>query len=122
MFHIYGDFREGLPNGTGHINDTCAAVFDQSGGPVRNIFQRINQHVFKNPCAVMENVSCVTAHVRQQLEGSQADPHGLPPRRPLLQDYREGHNADRARVQFKMVESIERNEKAMDQVVRDANG
>ena len=73
LFHIYGDFVEAAPYGTGHINDTYAAVFDQSGGPVRYIFQRINHHVFKNPSAVMENVSRVTAHVRQKLEEGQSD-------------------------------------------------
>lgn len=73
LFHIYGDFREAAPYGTGHINDTYAAAFDQSGSAIRYIFQRINHHVFKNPSAVMENVSRVTAHVRQKLEESHAD-------------------------------------------------
>ncbi len=68
LFHLYGDFREAAPYGTGHINDTYAAVFDQSGSAVRYILQRINHHVFKNPPAVMENISRVTAHVRRKLE------------------------------------------------------
>jgi len=67
-FHIYGDFREAMPYGTGHINDTYAAVFDQSGRPVRYILQRINHHVFKDPPAVMENITRVIAHVRRILE------------------------------------------------------
>lgn len=68
LFRIYGDFRQAAPYGTGHINDTYAAVFDQSGTPVRYILQRINHHVFKHPPAVMENISRVTAHVRRKLE------------------------------------------------------
>ncbi|MFA6563681.1 MAG: aminoglycoside phosphotransferase family protein [Verrucomicrobiia bacterium] len=35
--------------------------------------------------------------------------------------HRDSHNADRARVQFKMVESFERHEAAMDKVVKEAN-
>jgi hypothetical protein len=73
LFHIYGDFRAAAPYGSGHINDTYAAVFDQSGTPMRYIFQRLNHHVFKNPAAVMENISRVTAHLRQKLEESKAD-------------------------------------------------
>ncbi|MBI5387824.1 MAG: aminoglycoside phosphotransferase family protein [Verrucomicrobia bacterium] len=73
LFHIYGDFVEAAPYGTGHINDTYSAVFNQSGSPARYIFQRINHHVFKNPSAVMENVSRVTAHLREKLEQSGAD-------------------------------------------------
>jgi hypothetical protein len=36
--------------------------------------------------------------------------------------HRDGHNADRARVQFRMVESFERREAAMDAVVRSSGG
>ena len=72
LFHISGDFREAMPYGTGHINDTYAAVFDQSGRPMRYILQRINHHVFKDPPAVMENITRVTAHVRRILEETQA--------------------------------------------------
>ena len=71
LFNLYGDFQEAAPYGTGHINDTYAAVFNQSGSPVRYILQRINQHVFKDPPAVMENISRVTAHVRRKLEETQ---------------------------------------------------
>ncbi len=68
LFQLYGDLREATPYGTGHINDTYAAVVDQSGTLVRYILQRINHHVFKDPPAVMENISRVTAHVRRKLE------------------------------------------------------
>ena len=71
-FQLYGDLRAAAPYGSGHINDTYAAVFDQCGSPVRYILQRINPLVFKDPTAVMENISRVTAHVRQKLEQTQA--------------------------------------------------
>lgn len=62
-FQIYGDFLGAEPYGTGHINDTYCAVYNQGGTHVRYIFQRINTHVFKNPAALMENVSRVTTHL-----------------------------------------------------------
>jgi hypothetical protein len=72
-FQICGDFREAAPYGSGHINDTYAAVFDQAGSPVRYIFQRINHNVFKDPAGLMGNVERVTAHIRRKLEAAGAD-------------------------------------------------
>jgi len=68
LFAISGDFRESAPYGSGHINDTYAVVYSQAGAPVRYIFQRLNDHVFKNPVALMENVGRVTDHARKRLE------------------------------------------------------
>jgi hypothetical protein len=62
-FHIYGEFLSAEPHGTGHINDTYCVVFDQAGSRVRYIFQRINHLVFRNPVALMENISRVTQHL-----------------------------------------------------------
>lgn len=56
-FSILGNLRGLVPYGSGHINDTFAATFDQAGTPVRYLLQRINHNVFKNPGALMENVS-----------------------------------------------------------------
>ncbi len=66
-FQIYGDFKEAGTYGSGHINDTYAAAFDQGGCDVGYIFQRLNARVFPNPLAVMQNIERVTAHVRQKL-------------------------------------------------------
>lgn len=73
QFQIYGDFREAAPYGSGHINDTYAVVFDQSGSPMRYIFQRINHNVFKDPAGLMGNVERVTTHIRRKLEAAGAD-------------------------------------------------
>ena len=62
-FQIQGAFQEAAPYGSGHINDTYCAVFDQAGTPVRYILQRINHNVFKNPVALMENIQRVTEHL-----------------------------------------------------------
>jgi hypothetical protein len=42
QFQIYGEFLSAGPYGSGHINDTYCAVFNQGGSPVRYILQRIN--------------------------------------------------------------------------------
>ena len=43
------NFWSAEPYGSGHINDTYCAVFDQGGARVRYILQRINHNIFKNP-------------------------------------------------------------------------
>jgi hypothetical protein len=69
QFRIMGEFRHAEPYGTGHINDTYAAVFDQGGTPVRYILQRINHKVFQNPPALMDNIRRVTTHIGAKLAG-----------------------------------------------------
>ena len=48
-FSIYGDLTDIKDYGTGHINDTYCAVFEQAGSQVRYILQRINENVFPSP-------------------------------------------------------------------------
>jgi len=67
QFQIYGEFISAAPYGSGHINDTYCAVFNQGGNPVRYILQRINHNVFKTPVALMENVQRVTAHISRKV-------------------------------------------------------
>lgn len=69
QFEIHGEFLFAEPYGSGHINDTYCAVFQQAGAQVRYILQRINHNVFKNPVAVMENIERVTLHLAQKLAG-----------------------------------------------------
>lgn len=72
-FRIHGDFLEAAPYGSGHINDTYAAVYSQAGTRVRYIVQRVNTHVFKEPEKLMDNIRRVTEH----LGGAYArDPRG----------------------------------------------
>ena len=72
QFEILGEFQSAAPYGSGHINDTYCAVFQQAGVPVRYILQRINHNIFKQPVALMENVQRVTAHLAAKVAG-QAD-------------------------------------------------
>ncbi len=62
-FRIYGDYLSAELYGNGHINDTYFVTFDQAGTLVRYILQRINQNIFKDPAALMENVRRVTEHL-----------------------------------------------------------
>lgn len=62
-FPLFGAFRSGAPYGSGHINDTFAIVLDQAGTEVRYILQRINDRIFRDVPALMENIERVTRHV-----------------------------------------------------------
>jgi hypothetical protein len=69
QFQISGEFSSATSYGNGHINDTYRAIYDQAGVPSHYILQRINQNVFKNPLALMENVQRVTEHLAAQVAG-----------------------------------------------------
>jgi len=66
-FDVRGTFASGEPYGSGHINDTYAAWYDQGGTAVRYIHQRINSGIFKDPVTLMENIKRVTEHTRNKL-------------------------------------------------------
>lgn len=53
--------------GSGHINDTFAVTLR---GGRREILQRINTEVFRDPDGVMANVGRVTRHLRSKLAGA----------------------------------------------------
>ena len=68
LFDIRADFVHGIPYGSGHINDTYCASFDQAGlRPARYILQRINTNVFRTPVQLMENIARVTRHSLERL-------------------------------------------------------
>ncbi len=68
QFHIYADFVSAEVCGSGHINDTYCATFDQGGSPIRYILQRINQNVFTDPVSLMDNIARVTTHLRVKVD------------------------------------------------------
>jgi Phosphotransferase enzyme family len=67
-FEIYGDFVSAEPYGSGHINDTLRVIINQGGTEVHYIFQRINEKVFQNPPALMDNITRVTEHIFSKIE------------------------------------------------------
>jgi hypothetical protein len=60
LFDFRADFVHAHVYGSGHINDTYCAWFDQAGQRLRYIIQRINHNVFKQPVELMDNVRRVT--------------------------------------------------------------
>lgn len=61
-FQIHGHLVDVRPHGSGHINDTVAATYDQAGTAVRYIHQRINTQIFTHPDRLMDNIARVLAH------------------------------------------------------------
>lgn len=72
-FAVHGAFLSAAPYGSGHINDTFSAVYDQAGTRVRYILQRVNQRIFKDGPALMDNVRRVTQHQGRRLLETGAD-------------------------------------------------
>jgi hypothetical protein len=73
QFAIYGDLKEIVSFGTGHINNTYRSVWNQAGTRVRYTHQRINDQVFKKPDEVMENIRRVTSHIAGKMPGGGAE-------------------------------------------------
>lgn len=71
LFDMRADLVHGAPYGSGHINDTYCAEYDQAGQRVRYIHQRLSTKAFKQPIELMENVGRVTNHALNQLNSEQ---------------------------------------------------
>jgi len=67
-FTCPGKFVSAEPYGSGHINDTFLALYDEDGKQVKYIYQRINNNIFKDVPALMENIGQVTRHQRKKFE------------------------------------------------------
>ena len=63
QFAIEGKFLEAAPYGGGHINETYLATYERGGANVRAVLQRINEKVFADTAALMENIERVTQHL-----------------------------------------------------------
>ena len=68
LFDMRADFVNAHPYGSGHINDTYCAYYDQAGQRIRYIHQRLAENVFKEPVKLMENVGRVTDHAFNKLK------------------------------------------------------
>lgn len=61
-FKLCNKYREIMPYGNGHINDTFLVVCDDDNGKEHKyILQAVNKNVFKKPEQVMENIQRVTS-------------------------------------------------------------
>ena len=66
-FQIYGQILHAEACKIGHINETYTATYNQGGILMRYIHQKINQTVFRDPVAVMDNIVRVTSHIWNKL-------------------------------------------------------
>lgn len=73
-FAIDGEFVGGEPYGNGHINTTYTINYIINGSPVRFILQKINTNVFPDADKLMENISKVTAYMRDIIIKEGGDP------------------------------------------------
>lgn len=60
--------------GSGHINSTLKVTTDQQK---EYVLQKINQYVFKDPAAVMQNAGAITAFIRKKETDPRASLHFL---------------------------------------------
>ncbi len=73
-FQFQGTYLEGIPYGSGHINDTFCVTFEESGTTRRYILQRMNKTIFLHPEELMENVTGVTQWLRKKILEKGGDP------------------------------------------------
>ncbi|MCH3972894.1 MAG: aminoglycoside phosphotransferase family protein [Oscillospiraceae bacterium] len=60
--------------GSGHINETYCAIFRSGGQRIRYILQKINTEVFPDVDGLMENITGVTAYLKEVIEKEGGDP------------------------------------------------
>lgn len=67
-FQCPGEYLGEEPYGSGHINDTFKAYYNEGGREVHYIHQRVNHNIFKDVPSLMENIGNVTRHQRKKFE------------------------------------------------------
>jgi hypothetical protein len=65
-FSLPGTVTELVPLERGHIHDTCVGTCDDDRGS-RFIFQRINEHIFRDVPGLMKNLLIVTRHLASRV-------------------------------------------------------
>ena len=73
-FRINGKFVSCEPYGSGLINRTYVAVFNENGKKVRYIVQRINSKLFTNVDGLMNNIKLVTEFNREEIRKRGGNP------------------------------------------------
>lgn len=73
-FQFEGEYTEGIPYGSGHINDTFRVTFQHKGETKRYILQRMNNQIFLNPEELMENVVGVISWLRKKIVENGGEP------------------------------------------------
>ncbi len=73
-FNFSGRLIECKLFGSGHINKTYIAVYDDNGIIKKYVVQRVNTNVFKNIDELMDNVFAVTSYLRKIIIENGGDP------------------------------------------------
>lgn len=73
-FNFKGDLVDCRIFGSGHINTTYIATFNDNGTEKKYIVQKVNTNVFKNIDALMENVFAVTSFLREKIKENGGNP------------------------------------------------
>ena len=74
-FCFEGVYKEEIPWGNGHINDTYRVTFENEQGVKRHyILQQMNKSIFKNPVELMENIVGVTEFLKRKISANGGNP------------------------------------------------
>lgn len=73
QFDFCGKIISVKPFGSGHINKTFLATFDDNSNEVSYVVQQINTDVFKDTESLMNNIFAVTAHLSGMIEKNGGD-------------------------------------------------
>lgn len=74
-FQFKGNLIDYRLFGSGHINTTYIVTYDHNGETRKYIVQKINENVFKNIDALMDNVFAVTSFLREKIKEKGGDPN-----------------------------------------------
>ena len=72
-FKFKGDLIDCSVYGSGHINVTYLAVYNNNGKEEKYIVQKINPNVFKNIEKLMDNIFAVTSYLREKIRKAGGD-------------------------------------------------
>ena len=73
-FQFEGTYKEGIPYGSGHINDTFRLTFQTGEKTKRYILQRMNKSIFLKPEELMENIVGVTSWLKKKITENGGEP------------------------------------------------
>lgn len=73
-FQFEGTYTEGIPYGSGHINDTFRLTFQTGEKTKRYILQRMNKSIFLKPEELMENIVGVTSWLKKKITENGGEP------------------------------------------------
>lgn len=74
-FKFRGELISFKPFGSGHINSTYIAEYNENGKIRSYIIQKVNTNVFKNIDDLMGNVFAVTSFLREKIKNEGGNPH-----------------------------------------------